>query len=201
MNVYDFDGTLYEGDSSVDFYRYNLKRKPWLCVLWPVQLAAAIGYKLRIIGKTRMKEVFYLYFRMIDAEAEAGEFWKKNIEKVYPWYYEAHREDDVVISASPEFFLKYPCAHLGISNLLASRVDPETGKTEGLNCHGEEKLARFRAAFPDARVEQAYFDRKSDLPVSLLADRLMLVHHYGYVREVERDELPESWQAYVPKQG
>ncbi len=192
MNVYDFDGTLYEGDSSIDFYKYNLKRKPWLCILWPVQLAAAIGYKLRFISKTRMKEIFYLYFRMIDAEAEAERFWKKNIEKIYPWYYEAHREDDVIISASPEFFLKHPCAHLGISNLLASRVDPSTGRTEGLNCHGEEKLARFRAAFPDAHVEQAYFDRRSDLPVSLLADRLMLVHHYGYVREVDREEFEDK---------
>ena len=189
MNIYDFDGTLYEGDSSIDFYKYNLARKPWLCVLWPVQLLAAAAFKLRIIDKTRMKEIFYLYFRMIDAEKEAERFWKKKIEKIYPWYYEEHRDDDVLISASPEFFLKAPCEHLGIKHLLASRVDPGTGRYDGLNCHGEEKLSRVLTAFPDAEVDKAYFDRRSDLPISLLAKHLMLVHHLGYVREMDREEL------------
>ena len=28
MNVYDFDGTIYNGDSTIDFYIYALKSKP-----------------------------------------------------------------------------------------------------------------------------------------------------------------------------
>ena len=28
MNVYDFDGTIYDGDSSVDFWLYSIRKKP-----------------------------------------------------------------------------------------------------------------------------------------------------------------------------
>ena len=189
MNIYDFDGTLYDGDSSIDFYLYNLKRDPWLCFLWPLQLAAAAGKALHIIDKTKMKRVFYTYFRFIDAEKRAEEFWKRNIEKIYPWYYEQKQPDDVIISASPEFFLRYPCAFLGVEGLIASRVDPSNGKTEGLNCHGEEKVRRFREAFGDAVPDCAWFDRTSDLPVSNLAKRRVLVHDRGMTRELGEDEL------------
>ena len=34
MNVYDFDKTIYDGDSSVDFYKFSLKRHPKLARLW-----------------------------------------------------------------------------------------------------------------------------------------------------------------------
>ena len=28
MNVYDFDGTIYDGDSTFDFYKYCMKKHP-----------------------------------------------------------------------------------------------------------------------------------------------------------------------------
>ena len=31
--VYDFDETIYDGDSTVDFYKYCVKRKPSLLLL------------------------------------------------------------------------------------------------------------------------------------------------------------------------
>jgi len=37
MNVYDFDGTIYNGDSTVDFFLFALKRKPSLLLNVPVR--------------------------------------------------------------------------------------------------------------------------------------------------------------------
>ena len=33
MNIYDFDGTIYDGDSSIDFFKYSLKKHKNLFLL------------------------------------------------------------------------------------------------------------------------------------------------------------------------
>ena len=50
INVYDFDKTIYDGDSSIDFYKYCLKNNKKVLLQLPVQLWALILYILGIIG-------------------------------------------------------------------------------------------------------------------------------------------------------
>ena len=84
------------------------------------------------------------------------------------------RADDVIISASPAFLLAPACQRLGVT-LLASQVDETTGKYQGLNCHGEEKLRRLKAAMPAIVVDKAYSDSRSDTPLAMLAKQAYLV--------------------------
>lgn len=169
MNIFDFDGTIHRGDSSVAFYLYCLKRRPYIALLLPVQAAAAVLHALHFIDVTAMKQVFYLYFRLIDAEALLPSFWDHDRKNIQDWYHEVHSGNDVLISASPEFMLAPISAELGIRTLIASRVDPRNGRYTGKNCSGEEKVSRFRELFPDETPENSYYDRDSDLPVSTLA--------------------------------
>ncbi len=104
-----------------------------------------------------------------------ADFWEKNIHKVKAFYKTQQKDDDVIISASPEFFLEPACKRLGIRHLIASPVDAKTGKHTGENCHGEEKVRRFRALFPDATVEEFYSDSYSDTPMAKLAEKAYLV--------------------------
>ena len=176
MNTYDFDKTIHRGDSSLSFYFYCLLRRPYLALLWPLQGAAAILYKLRIWDKTQMKQVFYLYFRLLNAEKMAEAFWaKRGTSRIFSWYFETHREDDIIVSASPAFFLKPICKQLGIRHLLASQVDPKTGRYSGKNCTDEEKVLRLQAEFPQAEFECCYYDSDSDLPMARLAKRRLRV--------------------------
>ena len=48
LNVYDFDKTIYDGDSSIDFYLFCLKRKKSIILLLTKQVFAMILYKLKI---------------------------------------------------------------------------------------------------------------------------------------------------------
>ena len=59
---------------------------------------------------------------------------------------------------------------LGV-NLLASRVSPADGKYDGLNCYGEEKVSRFRAAYGNVEIDEFYSDSLSDLPLAKLANK------------------------------
>ena len=47
------------------------------------------------------------------------------------WYMKQQKEDDIIISASPDFLLRPICKRLGIHSLNASNVNIYTGKIEG----------------------------------------------------------------------
>lgn len=177
MNVYDFDKTIYRGDSSCDFYWFCLRRHKKIVCRLPAQTAAFVRhYLLHTISKTQMKEIFYQYFRDIpDMERELQLFWSTHAKKIEPYYLAQQRPDDVIISASPAFFLQPICHELGISRLIASEVDGKTGYYSGENCHGAEKVKRFFAQHPNEQIEQFYSDSLSDSPMAALAEEAYLV--------------------------
>ena len=175
MNVYDFDKTIYDGDSSVDFYKFSIKRHPKLARLWVKQVMAALKYKLGKQSKTEMKTTIYEYFKKIpDLKSEVTAFWLENDHKIQSWYLNQYEHDDLIISASPEFLLKPICDQLGVA-LLASVVDPKTGRNMKENCYGSEKVVRFLNKYPDHKINKFYSDSYSDDPLAQLAQESYMV--------------------------
>jgi len=176
MNVYDFDKTIYKRDSTVDFYFYCMKKYPKMLLEVFRLLMAFIRYQLNTITKTQAKEVFYRFLRYIpDVDKEIAIFWETKIVDIKGWYLKQQQEDDVIISASPEFLLKPICDRLGIKYLIASRIDKKTGITTGNNCYGEEKVVRFKQADYYGKVAEFYSDSYSDDPLAKLASKSFLV--------------------------
>jgi len=172
MNAYDFDKTIYDGDSTADFYFYCLLHQPQILLWLPYQAWSFFLYVVGFYTKTQFKERFYKFFKSVkDIEQTVEKFWDKNISGIKSWYLENSRDDDIIISASPEFLLRPACERLKIKNLIASRVNLHDGKYTGLNCYGEEKVARFFEAMPNAEYECFYSDSLSDEPLALLAKK------------------------------
>ena len=162
-NVYDFDKTIYNRDSTFDFYRFCLKRRPVIMAEIPVVFLYSILFTFRLCSMTAFKEKFFRFLRYLgSADDLAEEFWEANRDNIADFYRTGRREDDVVISASPEFLLLPVCRIMKIENLIASRVDKNTGRFDGENCWGEEKLKRLREEMPDVSVEEFYSDSISD---------------------------------------
>lgn len=176
MNVYDFDETIYDGDSSVDYTLFCLRKRPALALRLLGAAGPALAYRLGRMSKTAMKEHIFSYLRDLPATPELlDEFWDGHINKVKAFYTAQRRPDDLVISASPEFLLRPACARLGIQPPIASRVDAASGRFEGLNCHDVEKVRRLREQQPGAQVENFYSDSRSDSPLAEIADAAWLV--------------------------
>lgn len=176
MNIYDFDKTIYGDDSTKDFLLYSVKKHPELIRFLPgMGLAAANFYLLKRGVKTDMKERFYRIFTGYDPLALLEEFWDKHQHKVFSWYPRQQEEGDIVISASPEFLLKPICDRLGIRHLIASRVDPKTGRYEGLNCWGPEKVVRLRQELGHTHCDKFFSDSYSDQPLADIADEAFLI--------------------------
>ncbi len=180
MNVYDFDKTILCADSTEKFYFHCLKKYPSMLKHVPATLAAFIGFRLGIRTKKYFKEVLFRFLRCVpDIDREIEEFWDKNEKMVFDWYRKAHKEDDVVISASPEFLIVPICTRLGIKNAMASRVDKKSGLYTGENCYGEEKVKRFYERFGKVGIDMFCSDSLSDTPLALLAKEKYIISKKG----------------------
>lgn len=172
MNIYDFDKTIYKGDSTLDFYFYCLKKQPILILIIPIQILGFIRYKLGLITKLQFKEVFYSFLKYVrDIEGKIEGFWINNKSKIQPWYLKQQLPDDVIISASPEFLLQFICKEVGISNLIASIVDMRTGECLSENCYGMEKTKRYLEKYGDAPINEFYSDSLTDTPLAKIAKK------------------------------
>ena len=107
INLFDFDETIYDGDSTVDFFKFIFKKKP-ITIFWLfVMLLFAILYVLRIINKTTMKETFYKIFTFIDVNDDLlKEFWDSHEKNIKKWYLDIKEDTDVIITANYDFLIK-----------------------------------------------------------------------------------------------
>lgn len=175
MNVFDFDKTIYRGDSTRDFIIFCMKRHPKALLRLPYIGFVSLRYYLFHSGtKTQFKEKMYRFLKVCDTEKDVEDFWAKHLAGIKSYYKKIHRDNDLIISASPEFLLKPLEKKLHIT-VIASRVDPRNGKTTGENCYHKEKVRRFRELFPKGRIEKFYSDSYSDEPLALLAEKAYIV--------------------------
>lgn len=184
MNVYDFDNTILKGDSTALFIGYCLAHYPKIWLDLPGQAVNGILFLLKRKEKQAFKERMFNFLTYVDdVDAALEKFWTIHMKRVKKWYREAHRPDDVVISASPEFLVRPACEKLGIVHIMGSPVDKKTGKYTGLNCHGAEKVVRFNKAFPNGHINDFFSDSYSDTPLAELAEHAWMV----------KDDLLTPW--------
>ncbi|MBR5225101.1 MAG: haloacid dehalogenase-like hydrolase [Clostridia bacterium] len=182
IDVYDFDGTIYDGDSTFDFVLFCLRRHPRVALSLPAIALAGVKLALKKIGLTQFKSALFgqmvRYFSLTD---EAKLFWQdeKTKAKLGAWFYERPRDLPIVIaSASPEFELRYAADILGVKNLIGTRCNDTTGELIGKNCKGAEKISRIRAYMGEYTVRAMYTDNtKADGPLLEIAEeRYKLTH-------------------------
>lgn len=166
MNAYDFDGTIYNGDSGVDFVKFAFSKKPLLvfCHLFKC-VKPAVQYKLgKIDFKTIKSKVFSFVSKIENLEEMTVAFAKKNKHKIKKYYPNNKKEDDLIISASLDFYLLPLCKEIGLNNVMCTKYDVKNGLIIGENCKGPEKVRRFEEVYgQDAIIENAYGDSNGDI--------------------------------------
>lgn len=186
LDVYDFDDTIYDGDSTANFYLYCLKNKPSLVRYLPIQIWYFIKYKLKLVSKENFKEKFYIFFNGINNIDEyVKKFWNKNENKLRYELIKKTENQKYIISASPEFLLQEICSRkLKNFKLIASKVNKNTGKLESKNCYGEEKVQRLKQEIKeDFKIENFFSDSMSDGFLAELSENSYLVKKKGKTEE------------------
>jgi len=137
LNVYDFDNTLYDGESTLDFYFFCVKHHPKLIRFVFIILSKLIKYKMCLVSETELMRLCETYVRDFlydcpDAEQLSEAFWQKNSHKLKSFYKDVHKDDDVVISASFGFLLRPVMKIIGVNRLVCSEVNLKSGEIERL---------------------------------------------------------------------
>ena len=124
VNLYDFDDTIYDGDSTIDFYLFCLIKKFLIVKFLPLFIIYIFLYKLKLKTKEEMKEKFFAFLVCFsDIDELIDLFLKKNEKKIKDFYVSTNHSKDIIISASPYFLLKPICEKLKVRDLIASDVD------------------------------------------------------------------------------
>lgn len=179
MNVYDFDNTIYNGESAIDFFVYFLKRDPKLLLYVPKVVRALARYKMRRIS---IDEALSEYGTLVEEYCRSIEnldehiriFWDKNIRKIKPFYYGIRNDDDVILSAGFDVVLAEMGRRMNIKNIVATETDRENFRIVNF-CFRENKVKAFKKHYPDAVIENFYTDSLNDQPIIDLAENAYLV--------------------------
>lgn len=176
MNVYDFDDTILEGDTEAYFWPWIFKNYPHLEKYHSKYLFYITVQKMGLITRDDSRPNIYSFLQDLENIDEIVEkFWDEHEHYIKKWYLQNQREDDVIVSASPEFLLIPICRRLGIKHLIASHMDKKTGKLPDKFNYAEQKVVRFKEVYGDAKIECFFSDSESDRFIARLADKAIKV--------------------------
>ena len=176
MNVYDFDGTIYDGDSCKDIVKYGLK-KHFKITYESLKKAKKLNrdYKNGLVEFEKVKEELLSFiFKIPNYPKFINDFVTSHMKKIKPWYNSRKTGNDIIVTASYELWVKIFARNLGVKFVIGTQTDME-GKIIGRNCKGEEKVRKFRTIFPDAQVSCVYSDSASDIPLLKLGKTAYVV--------------------------
>ena len=178
MNVYDFDNTIYDGESALDFFWYCLTRKPVLLkVLFPI-IFDLIKYKSCRMTEEEFKArgAYYTesFFNLFDdIYAEIANFWDKNEHKIKPFYENVRKDDDVIVTANVNVLVGEIFKRLGIKNYISTEFDMDEGKLGNI-CFSKVKANLFKEKYAD-NIDDFYTDSKNDAPLMEMAKNVYMV--------------------------
>lgn len=183
--VFDFDGTLYDGDSFIDFAIFaNGKSKFMYSFLksLPAILMWKLGLKTNEYAKQKLftslfKGIQYQHFLKI-----CEDFFERLSNKIKPNVLEIlnrHVKEGrkiYIITASPKEWILPWANKFNISDVISTGLeikdDVITGNFSTPNCYGHEKARRFLQIQPDREkyILWAYGDSKGDKQILQLSD-------------------------------
>ncbi|WP_435309147.1 HAD-IB family hydrolase [Sebaldella termitidis] len=204
LSVYDFDKTIYNGETLNDFYRFYLIKKPWKIYTVIFQLWYFLLYILKIINLEKLKENF---LRFLNGENTGElkklirEFWEKKESKINPWVKDEilknkkETEILVAISASPTFLIIDRLRLMGFDVVIGTDFLFESTKFHShitsKNCKNYEKVRRLNKWAEDNNIQydivNFYSDSIADKPLFDLSE-----NKYWIKKGILKNGMPQK---------
>jgi HAD superfamily hydrolase (TIGR01490 family) len=181
---FDFDGTITKKDTLLEFIKYS-KGNTAFYAGFCLHAHYLLAYKLKIITNQKAKEKILTHFFGNMPLDSFQQFCNRFMQEKIPQLIRpgAYKEIEklqqngvkiVIVSASPENWITQWSNQLN-ADLIATRLEFKnnsvTGKIDGFNCHGNEKVRRIKEKFrlEDFTEIYAYGDTSGDKPMLALA--------------------------------
>lgn len=191
--VFDFDGTLYQGNSFHDFLKF-LTRVYFLKFHW-ISLFTMLLFiflrGLKLISHQHMKERIVLSAQTLLDAHQLNRFVVQMLANLNQTVYQRlqkNLQDDSVItlisSAAPCVYMHALAEHLKVNKVHCSY------RHDGywLENIREQKLIMFSNEFQDVNISELYTDHHDDLVLAKLAKQTFLVKPKGKSLKVYKEE-------------
>lgn len=183
---FDFDGTITSSDSLSDFLRFNSGRSRYLLIKYALFFPYYVALFLNLITYEKLKKKWIKTIlknkSYKDIYIASEKFYNlvltKQIKEEALKTLKKHRENGdkiVIVSASLDIILTFFCKQHNcdlIANKLNFSKSVCSGKIEGIDCNGEEKVKRIKRKYNLKSFKNiyAYGDTKLDYPMLQIAD-------------------------------
>lgn len=179
MQAFDFDNTIYKGESAFDFALFVMRKKISLIRYLPHILSLLYKYEKCKMSSEEFQNAFNSYADVLLKNKEIVEdlvvkFWQKNEHKLYPHILEKIKPEDFIITASPDFLIEPIKNKINTKNFLCSEADLSLGKITYLN-FGENKVKRFVKKIGKKKITNFYTDSYNDKPMMDYAEHVFLI--------------------------
>jgi phosphatidylglycerophosphatase C len=187
--AFDFDGTLTTGGSVLPFLVAVSDRSTVasaIAALWPRLLRAALaGGSVADQSKEDLFERVLAGVSVDHLNSVSATFahdhlarhLRADLQHRFDWH--RHRGDRIaIVSASPECYVREVGVRLGADAVIATRLEVAsngalTGRYDGKNCRGQEKVRRLQEWIGEGGMDQrlcAYGNSRGDLRMLSAAD-------------------------------
>jgi HAD superfamily hydrolase (TIGR01490 family) len=185
--LFDFDGTIYKGDSFINFTFFSQSIISFLIFWITAILKLVFG-----ISRSKVKESFYNRFKGVnenDFQKICNDFNIKKIDKKIKHSFLNYMKnvpkdsEIIIVTASIKNYIQPWCDKMGYK-LIATELDVEnhilTGKFKTPNCIGEEKVKRIKDIYDLSKFEKvvAFGDTDGDIAMLNLASE----KHFKYFK-------------------
>lgn len=197
LAIFDIDYTLTKKETSIELYKYMLKRDRKLLRYLPSHIITGLFYAIKVYNAGKTKENF-LRFLSGTSEKElksiVKSFYKEKVESIlYEDGIKAIKDFKAkgykiyLISASPEFYVYEFYNIKEVDKVIGTKFSMENGKfsskISGENCKGEEKVKRLMEEIKKDNIEvdfknsYMFSDSLSDLPLLKLVGKGYLINY------------------------
>jgi len=179
MKAFDFDNTLYHGESAVDFALYMIRNNRKIILWLPVIFFNLIKYKLCLITGEKMETTVNSFMRSCLKDKsglmdDVERFWRRNIRRLDRKMLSRIKKDDIIITAGPSFLFEPIKELLVTSRMICTEVDLDRKKVDYLNFSGN-KVKRFRQLYGNRKVSCFFTDSYNDKAMMDISDKVYLV--------------------------
>lgn len=197
LAIFDVDFTLTSKETSLELYKYMVRKSPILIKHLPKHLITLLLYGTKIYDEKKTKQAFLRFLDgMKEQELQAlmkGFYRDKLSNIIYEdsikMIKKLKREGCKIylISASPEFYLNELYNIKEVDKVIGTKFRVENGVfkpvMEGANCKGEEKVKRLMEELKKDNIEvdfkrsYMFSDSLADLPLLRLVGKGYLINY------------------------
>lgn len=179
MKVFDFDNTIYRGESSVDYAFYMIRHNKKIIRYVPTILFSLAGYKLCLLSKEKLEGIINDFCAGVLDGTESPvdfvkPFWEANAHKLNREMLSLISPDDVIISASPIFLIEGIRDMLNTDQIVGTEVDFARKKITWFN-FGKNKVKRYKTLYGDRTIDAFYTDSYNDKEMMAISRKVFIV--------------------------